>query len=191
MPWISGNRYLTLQETENNGYIVYPFFISQGWTPQAVCAMLGNMQWESGINPGIWENLQPYWRGYGLTQWSYYTKYSNWAIANGYPDWEDNGQAEMECVIYSVTVTDPNDPLFLWSRNDQIGMDPPITFEEFTRSTLDIHTLSDYWCWFYEHPQDPIGTLGVRRSYTDAWWQRTQGGTATLPPWLLKQMTRR
>lgn len=191
MPWISGNRYLTLQETENNGFIVYPFFISQGWTPQAVCAMLGNMQAESGINPGIWESLIPYGTGYGLTQWTMYTKYMNWAIANGYPDWEDNGPAEMECIIASVTAQ-PGDPIFQWYRNEEIGMDPPITFPEYTQSTLDLHTLSNYWLWFYEHPRDPgPATQATRQAYTDAWWQRTQGGTATLPPWLLRQMTRR
>ena len=187
MPWISGNRYLTLEETENNGFIVYRYFIDQGWTDNAVCAMLGNMQAESGINPGIWESLIPYGTGYGLTQWTMYTKYSNWAIANGYPDWEDNGQAEMECVLYFVTVTDPNDPLFLWSRNNELGIDPPITFPEFTQSTLDIHTLSNYWLWFYEHPLDPgPSTQATRQAYTDAWWDRTHG-TSTIPAWLLKQ----
>lgn len=182
MPWISGNRYLTLDETENNGYLAYNYFISIGWTPEAICAMLGNMQAESGINPGIWENLQPYQGGYGLTQWTPYTKYSAWYG----PGWEDNGPGECSRIQYE------SENEIQWFYNAEIGMAPPITFQQFTESTLPLHDLTNYWLWFYEHPANPgPATQAVRQAYADAWWQRVQGGTATLPPWLLKQITRR
>ena len=69
MAWISGNRYLSISEMQNNVDILHYFFRSAGWTDNAIAAMLGNMQSESTINPGIWENLEPYSGGYGLVQW--------------------------------------------------------------------------------------------------------------------------
>ena len=73
MAWISGNRYLSLSEMQNNVDIIHYFFRSAGWTDNAIAAMLGNMQSESTINPGIWEGLDPYAGGYGLVQWTPYT----------------------------------------------------------------------------------------------------------------------
>ena len=77
-----------LEEMQNNAVLIWNYFKSQGWTLNSVAAMLGNMQSESTINPGIWENLDPIIsNGYGLVQWTPSTKYSEWA-GDG---WEDNG----------------------------------------------------------------------------------------------------
>ena len=64
---------------QNNAVLLWSYFKAQGWTLNAVAAMLGNMQSESTINPGIWEGLDPFVGGYGLVQWTPYTKYSDWA----------------------------------------------------------------------------------------------------------------
>lgn len=47
--------------------------------------MLGNMETESTINPGIWQSLNSgnASGGFGLTQWTPATKYINWANNNG------------------------------------------------------------------------------------------------------------
>ena len=76
--WIAGNRYLNTAEMQNNARVFRGRGLSIGWSSNAIFAMLGNIQAESGINPGIWENLTPYAGGYGLTQWTPYTKYSEW-----------------------------------------------------------------------------------------------------------------
>ena len=54
---------------QNNAVLLWSYFKAQGWTLNAVAAMLGNMQSESTINPGIWEGLDPFVGGYGLVQW--------------------------------------------------------------------------------------------------------------------------
>ena len=41
---------------ENNALIINEYFSLSGWTPNAIAAILGNMQPESGINPARWEN---------------------------------------------------------------------------------------------------------------------------------------
>ena len=96
MPWITGNRYLSMTEMQNNADIMYAFFTEHGWTVNAIAAMFGNMQTESTLNPGIWESLDPFGGGYGLVQWTPYTNYSDWAG----DAWQENGQKEMERIIY-------------------------------------------------------------------------------------------
>ena len=98
MPWITGNRYLSMTEMQNNADIMYSFFTDHGWTVNAIAAMFGNMQTESTLNPGIWQDLDPFVGGYGLVQWTPYTNYSDWAGVG----WQDNGQKEMERIIYEL-----------------------------------------------------------------------------------------
>ena len=148
----------------NNALIITQYFYSQGWSKEAISAMLGNMQAESSINPGIWESLSPYGGGYGLTQWTPYTKYSDWATAQGYT-WQDNGDAECERIQYEA-----NNNL-QWFTNAEVGISPPITFSQFTTSTLNVDTLSNYWLWFYEHPANPYyETQQLRASYSRYWY---------------------
>lgn len=164
MAWIGGNRYLSQAEMENNAQIIAELCYAEGWTRGAIAAMLGNMQAESGINPGIWENLTAYGGGYGLVQWTPYTKYSQWALNNGYA-WINNGNAEMARIFWE---SENNEQ---WFYNAEIGIAPPITFAEFTESELDYNTLSNYWLWFYEHPRDPgPATQALRQQYTAYWY---------------------
>lgn len=86
MSWVSKNAYLSQSEMENNADIIYSYLIDKGWTKNAIAGMLGNMQSESTINPGIWQSLDVgnTSLGYGLVQWTPATKYINWANSNGY-----------------------------------------------------------------------------------------------------------
>ena len=173
MAWISGNRYLSLAEMTNNAQEIYSYARTHGWSYNALCAVLGNMQSESGINPGIWEGLQPFTGGYGLVQWTPYTKYSDWA---GDP-WLDNGPRELERISYEAANG------IQWFYNSEIGMDPPVTFPEFLQSNLPIRTLADYWCWFYEHPTDP--NQPIRGDQAEYWATVLSPYAASFPPWLL------
>lgn len=181
MPWISGNYYLNTAQQQNNALLITSYGYANGWTKNAIAAILGNMQAESSINPGIWESLNPYAGGYGLVQWTPYTKYSDWATAQGWI-WQDNGDAELERINYEAANN------LQWFYNAQIGMAPPITFQQFLQSNDNINTLSNYWLWFYEHPADPYaGTQALRQSYTQTWYNfipdpPTPGN---IPPWLL------
>lgn len=183
MAWISGNYYLSQAEMENNALEVTAFGYANGWTKNAISAILGNMQAESGINPGIWESLTPYGGGYGLTQWTPYTKYSNWATSEGYT-WQDNGQAEMERIAYEAA----ND--LQWFYNAEVDRYPPMTFAQFLVSNDHIYDLSNYWLWFYEHPLDPYaGTQAIRQGYTQNWYNFIPDPgpqpPGTIPIWLL------
>lgn len=144
--------------------------MNRGWTLNAVCAVLGNMQTESSINPGIWENLQPTTvrddlHGYGLVQWTPWNKYADWAGAN----WQNNGDRQLERIIYESVNG------IQWFYNSQMHLSPPITFEQFTHSELPIETLSDYWLYFYEHPGDPVASRQLRRNQTNYWYEYLSG----------------
>lgn len=173
--WISGNRYLTEAEMKNNADCVFVYGRKKGWSKNAMSAMCGNMQAESGINPGIWEGLTPFSGGYGLVQWTPYTKYSNWA---GVP-WENQGDRELDRIVYEA------ENGLQWSRNTEVGLDPPITLAQFLVSTLPVATLSNYWLWFYEHPADPgTATQNTRAAYSAAWYDYFPD-IDNIPAWLL------
>lgn len=94
MGWTIGNRYLTQSEMEGNAREVYSFFSGKGWTRNAIAGILGNMQTESNINPGLWQSLKEhnYSGGFGLVQWTPATNYTDWATANGYTITDPTGQ---------------------------------------------------------------------------------------------------
>lgn len=186
MPWESGNFYLTQSQMENNALLIANYGYSNGWTKNAISAILGNMQAESSINPGIWESLTPYGGGYGLVQWTPYTKYSDWATLQGYA-WQDNGDAELERISYEAANG------LQWFRNNELGIDPPITMAQFLVSTLPVNDLSNYWLWFYEHPADPGPTTqAIRQTNSQNWYNFIPDGPNPPPPgnipyWLLFQ----
>ena len=185
MSWTARNGYLTAAETAGNAQEVANFFLAQGWSRNAISAMIGNMQGESGVNPGIWEELRPYWRGYGLTQWSPYTKLSDWADNLGYT-WLDNGPTQCKRIDWESLNNEQ------WFRNDHIGVDPPISFTEFSVSNLPLNTLTNYFLWFYEHPTDPGPTTqAIRQGYAQNWYDTLDWtGGGSLPVWMLFKFRR-
>lgn len=141
--WIKGNRYLSLSEMENNAKIVYSIFTNKGWSLNAIAGMLGNMQSESTINPGIWQSLtvgSGGGGGYGLVQWTPWTNYTDWADLNGY-DW-DNGDAQCKW-IDEVTAS-----VGQWKPTSSY----PMKWSEFKVSTQSPETLAYTFLYNFERP---------------------------------------
>lgn len=168
--WVAKNAYLTQSEMENNALLAWNYFGSIGWTLEAVSAMLGNMQSESTINPGIWENLTEFSGGYGLVQWTPYTKYSEWAGVS----WENNGNKQCERIVYEM-----ENGLQWFSNPEAPIVSPPISFEEFSISTLDVETLANYFLWYYEHPTETIQPN--RAIQARKWYVFLSGVTPPIP----------
>ena len=170
LSWISGNRYLSQSEMENNAQIIYYYFISRGWTINAIAAMCGNMQVESTINPGLWEGLSPYNGGYGLVQWTPYIKYSNWA-GN---DWDSDHDLQLDRIQYELL----NGLQWDSARGDNESGSNTFyqTFQDFTQSTLTPSILANQWCYKYEYPA--TRPQPIRGTYADQWYQFFSG----LPP---------
>lgn len=186
MAWTSGNRYLTQAEMEGNAREIERYARDEHWSKTALCAILGNMEAESGINPGIWEQFTPYGSsGYGLVQWTPYTKLSNWATSEGLP-WLDDGDTQLLRISYEAANN------LQWFRNDELGIDPPITFEQFLHDgNYTLQDMTNFWLWFYEHPFDPGPTTQQQRqALAEAWWNFI-GAYGVIPIWMLFKMRER
>ena len=102
----------------NNANIIKSFFIDQGWTLQAICGMLGNMQAESTINPAFIQSTNRsrlpnsasnisdvpndvmknfYMEYYGLTRKAFAIGLVQW---DGYST--SNGERQQKLVAYAI-----------------------------------------------------------------------------------------
>ena len=96
LPWISEvgtGKYFTTEKQQFNAKLFYQFFVVKGVTLAAICGMLGNISWESTLNPGIKQGESTY-LGWGLIQWTPSTVITNWCDTYGYNWWDGNAQCE-------------------------------------------------------------------------------------------------
>lgn len=166
--WIKGNRYLSTGEMQNNAQIIFNTLLLKGWTKNAIAGMLGNMQKESTINPGIWQNFNPNPSlGWGLVQWTPSTNFTDWAAANGYAN--DDGDAQL---IWIDTVTAS---VGQWIPTTQY----PETFGEFKVSTQTPEYLADCFLKNFERSREIYQPDRQRYArYWFDWWE----GSPVPPP---------
>jgi len=92
--WISGNRQLTDDERDNNGYLVADDLLGRRarWALPQVAAIIGNMQQESHINPGIYSTGG----SFGLLQWGAgnLPRMRDWLYLHGYNFDSGTGQCQ-------------------------------------------------------------------------------------------------
>lgn len=192
--FIYGNRYLNESEQKNNADVCYSWFRgiqAERFSLNATCAIVANFEYESTINPGITESLTTdpeafkqehgYYPGCGLAGWTPYTKLTDWLNSIGVAadfdsGWQNHGNLQLEFILWQLQ----NTPTEVWFRNPQVSpSDPPMTFAEFCKSDLDPATLAKYWCWYYEHPADPVGQAPLRAAAADKWYTYFTG---VVPP---------
>lgn len=162
--WISSNAYLDEPSKQNNAQLFYRYFIRNGWTLQAICGALGNIEKESTINPGIWGDLSPWGEtdghGYGLVQWTPYTRITDWLTSHGY----DIGSGEGQCAKLLEEVLHPEIEN-TWHPTTQY----PLSFTDFISSTESPETLAQAFLYNYERPADlnqPDRSEFARKWYT-------------------------
>lgn len=184
MAWISGNRYLSQSEKDNNVLQeIYPHFHDLGYSNNAIAAICANMDSESTINPGIWESLHSgdtdY--GFGLCQWTPATKLINWLAARGISDWQ-NGTNQL-------TFFDSGDDGYGGSQWGNSGdpnapsTRPPLTWDEFKTSDLDVRTLAAYFMYYWEKPSynPEVNHLSQRQAQAE-YYLELIGGAPPIEP---------
>lgn len=161
--FITGNFYLNEEQQKINASYIWDVMGVQGWTINSVSAMLGNMEVESTINPGIWQSLNEgnLNGGFGLTQWTPATKYLDWCIEL------DIVPASMDSAIQRLNWEVENGEQFYPTENY------PINFKNFKISTLSVEYLSDAFLYNYERPKNPDVTL--RRENAVKWYEYLTG----------------
>lgn len=179
MPYIAKNAFLTQSEMENNA-LFFKGLAPGSWTINAISALMGNAQSESTINPGIWENLQPYYRGYGLFQWSPWTKLTDW-IQQTWPNVYDTEEKALQAynVQLDRVIYEAENKLQWFSNPNAPIKDPPISLADFLISELPPGQLADYFLWYYEHPAVTIQPNRAKQA--EAWFQFFTGQPA--PPY--------
>lgn len=126
---------------QNNARIIRERLTGAGWSIQAVSAILANMQVESGINPGAWENYNVgnLSGGFGLVQWTPATKLFDWQGGQNV-----DGDKQLDRIFYElqngIQYGDPG------------GEFKEKTFEEFARSDKRPGYLSAEFMLAYERP---------------------------------------
>lgn len=180
MPWISGNRFLDMSEMQNNADLVCNYLRQAGWTDPAIAGILGNMQSESSINPGIWQGLIPGeggGGGYGLVQWTPWTNVTNYLDQWGL-SWDD-GDGQMRWIVEITPVYGQWIPTSAY----------PQSWEEFTKWTGTPEDAASAFLRNFERPADIPGTEPGRREQATYWFSYIQGVTPTptgkVPIWLL------
>lgn len=164
MAIISGNFYLNRSQMLGNAQYILDYLTGRGWSKNAVCGMLGNMEKESTINPGIWQSLKEgrYDLGYGLVQWTPATNYINWANARGYDIKDINGQ--LEKILDELATGTQYYPTSGY----------PETFKQFSVSSKSPEYLAEAFLYNYERPGEP--NPGPRRECARYWYNTLTGG---------------
>lgn len=161
LTWVSGNRYLTNEERQNNVQLVYPYFSNAGWSVNAIAALCSNMEHESTINPGIWQDFTPRPDlGWGLVQWTPSTKYTDWADAQGIAHDEPNAQMRW---INEVTNTAPH-----WQWGPVAGYE--MSWDTFKTSTESPEYLARAFLHNFEKPTDPEQYDEIRSTDGRKWF---------------------
>ena len=163
-------------EQTQNAVNIYDYFRTQlGWNITSVCAMLGNIHAESGINPGLIEEgggTTSAGAGRGLVQWTPASDLYNVldAVYGSHDDWY-NGAKQIRCIYaeYEQTTGAHN-----WGIDGQwykstLHPEYNLTFPQFASNELnkDITYLVGAWCWEYERPGAP--RMEARLEYAQHW----------------------
>lgn len=175
-----GNDYgssntLSQDQMEINALYIYSYLKHKGWTDNSIAALLGNMQSESAINPGRWQSNRvggdPSGHGYGLVQWTPYTKYTDWCNSNGYGD-----PSEMDTNLARIIYEVENN--IQWIATSVYDM----TFEDFSKSQNASYMLAKSFMLCYERPADQSEEKQNQRGEQANYWYEYLTGKEPYDP---------
>lgn len=184
--WNNGNalQALTEEQRQQNAREIWGYFQARSWTLESVSGMLGNIHYESGINPAQWQTghtiedpAYPNDTGYGLVQWTPWQKFANWAG----DDWRTNYNKELARIQWEL---DNNDQ---WIPVSSYGN---MTFQQFTQSTQTPEYLAEVFEYSYERGH----WAADRATYARQWYDYLGGVgpiTHNIPIWLLFKLKER
>ena len=159
---------LSEEQMQVNAIYIRTSLRAQGWTDNSIAALLGNMQAESSINPGRWQNdsigSEPL--GYGLVQWTPSNKYTSWSNSQGYSD-----ASEMDSNLARIVYEVQNNVQWIAT-----GSFSNMSFLEFAKSNRSPHVLAIAFLLCYERPADQSEEVQAKRgSMADAWYTYLTG----------------
>lgn len=173
MAWIvkvGVSAYLTQSEMKNNATEFYGYFNSKGFTIESVAGMLGNLQQESNINPGMKQTASAS-SGWGLIQWTPSSNLTGYATAHG-SDWA-TGEIQTQLMWDEII----NGYGGQWIRKPSLGYG--YTGAEFSQLTDVAEACKAY---LYERERAGVAALDKRLTYASNWYEYLTGVTPPTPP---------
>lgn len=167
---------LTDEQQKANAEYIYDYLSKQGWTKEAICGLLGNIQQESQLNPGVWQNFQNTSLGYGLVQWDDATKFLNWAnldaskadnLAKNDP--KKLMDLQLDFLIYTSKTTTPSNKRE-WFATTGYGSPYKMTYEQYIVSTKNVGDLALVFHASYERSADDAKRKQNRIDYANKWY---------------------
>lgn len=169
---------------DTNAKYIYSFLTKKGFTKAAICAMLGNMQTESSINPGIWELIQNgtyiLSKGYGVAQLTSAQNFLEWCYRINLINFKTAAAINQVCASYPQMLMDAELMYILWEcealggtfyagdKGTLLGITTFSQFKTYAASTQPtIKTLSDVFCSYFERPDPPVDYTSRQ---TNAWY---------------------
>ena len=166
---------MTQQEMEGNVDEIYAqLYSNYTWSVNAICAVLGNLQQESALNPAQTQtgyDINGMRGGYGLAQWTPARKIKNWLQANNHSLYSGYWQ------IYALNMNEISSDY----GNEYIPTtDFPLTFAEFKNSGETVAYLTEAFLKNYERAGDEA--LSNRIQYAEDWYRYIMGADPPTEP---------
>lgn len=159
----TSNDHLSQVEQEANARYIALYLLKAGWSKQAIAALLGNIQEESQMNPGAWQDKNNS-GGYGLVQWDPASKFLNYAFKGRTPEQQiqdanylavKNPKKLMNLQLeYLLKTMQPG--AGEWAPDnaiDRYGANKKFSYNEFITSNSTIEELTEVFVTHYERPK--------------------------------------
>lgn len=157
MIWISDHD-LTIEQMMENAQYVLNYLSSFSWTKESICGIMGNMERESRINPGLWEHPSTHTGAYGIVQWDSAYNYIDWAIANNLE--VENMESQLKRIKWEY---DNHEQYYI---TDEY----PMTFEQFVQSKQSPSNLAEIFCKNYERAG--VEAMDERKFYAELFYKQ-------------------
>lgn len=150
-----------------NATFSYQLLIDMGWSHNAICAFLGNADYEScGINAGKREYTgNETGPGYGIVQWTPSSNYTDWARENEYADDSLEGQ-----LIYLDDSMHFGRGQWL-PDHESVPEGYGMAYEDFITSIEGVEYLTWVFAYCYERPKKNAleNSIYDRINYAEEW----------------------
>ena len=200
MAWtakVSGGYTTGSAESIANAVAIYQELTALGFSYNPICAILGNIGYESGYNPWRWQsdyivsttqtsyiNTQS-GHAYGLLQFDAAGRYINNTTARGYPTYGPNfanspgqvtdGAAQLRFMDQIDVQPYPGNTAYIPTSSY------PLSYAAFKTSTAGVSYLTYAWEYNYER-----GTWNnLRETYALYWYNNLINYITSLPVWML------
>lgn len=166
----SASGYFTREQMKQNATNINNYFKERGWSPTARMALLGNIERECTMNPGLIEvggGTTSDGPGRGLVQWTPGTKLLSVLdlLYGKHDDWYDGGK---QCAVlfaeYQESVGDAHrgiEPEWYTTPSYRMG------WREWATGNYDLKTLTEAFTYNYLRPADLNDPL--RYQYAQYW----------------------